>query len=99
MLTRWLNRSGIERTRVWVGNLIQCWLPKGYRGGHPFGSEDPTLEMIQFCWDAHVGEALHSLGEMELLMPVGAPARRWFLGPKAGERYCGTPNLINLPEV
>jgi DNA polymerase len=99
MLTRWINRAGVPRTGVWIGNLVQCWYPKGYRKGHPFGSTDPTKEMVEFCWQAHVGEALRALPNLRLLVPVGAPARTWFLGPKAGERYCGTANLIELPEL
>jgi uracil-DNA glycosylase family 4 len=99
MLTRWMNRAGIPRTEVFVCNVTQCWWPKGYKGGRPFGSVDPPREAIAQCWREYVGPALYELENLRLLVPVGAPSRQWFLGPEAGERYCGTANLVELPEL
>ena len=98
MLTKWLHRAGVQRGDVWVGNLIQCWLPKGYKGGRPWGSTDPTKEMIDHCWRTHVGPEVRALRELKFLVPVGKPAREFFLGSVYGERYCGTFNLREIPK-
>ena len=99
ILTKWLHRAAILRSRCWVGNTIQCYLPKGYRGGRPWGSEDPTKAMQQFCWDQHVGPSLHSLPNLKFLVPIGTPARHFFMGSDKGERYCGTYNKGELPPL
>jgi uracil-DNA glycosylase family 4 len=99
ILTRWLHRAGIQRSSVWVGNIIQCWLPKGRRDGRWFGSIDPPRKAVAHCWRVHVGPALSSLPELQIVVPVGAPARKFLMGDKFGERYCGTFTQGELPNL
>lgn len=104
-LTKWLYRSGISRTQISLGNLVQCWLPKTKKNGVGNGNREPTQAEIQFCWNAHVGPWLHS-GEgtaaLRVVVPVGVPAAKWLLGidpDKGAEKFMGTMNEVNLPPV
>ncbi len=99
ILTRWLHGSGIARSNIWLGNTIQCWLPKGKKGGRWFGSVDPTPATQEFCWRAHVGPNLNTHSNLRLVVPVGTPARHFLMGSWAGERYCGTFTKGTLPEI
>ena len=98
-LTRWLHGEALQRSTVWVGNTIQCWLPKGRTQGRWFGSTDPTRAMQQHCWNAHVGPSLAALPKLRLVIPVGAPARSFLMGSTYGERYCGTFTKLPLPTL
>lgn len=105
-LTKWLYRSGISRTEVLLGNLVQCWLPKFFRKGVPDGNREPTQAEIKFCWNAHVGPWL-TLGEVaagptRVVVPVGVPAAKWIMGipkDKGAEKFLGTMNQIELPPI
>ena len=97
VLTRWLHGAGLARSTMWIGNTIQCWLPKGQKGGRWFGSIDPSNAMQMFCWQAHVGPSLSRLPNLKYVVPVGTPARRFLMGADIGERYCGTFTRGELP--
>jgi uracil-DNA glycosylase family 4 len=99
VLTRWLHGNGIPRSQIWLGNTVQCWMPKTKKGGRWFGSVDPTPTQQAFCWRAHVGPSLLSLPKLKFVVPVGTPARHFFMGKSAGERYCGTFTKGELPEI
>ena len=95
LLTRWINRSGYQRTEIWLGNAVQCYLKKGKK------SRDPTPAEIKWCWNAHVGPWLHKV-KPELIFTVGAPATRWIksLPPtKAVEAQLGTVESVELPPL
>ena len=105
-LTKWLYRSGISRTEIQLGNLVQCWLPKFYRKGIPDGNREPTRAEIKFCWNAHVGPWLVSGEELanprRIVVPVGVPAAKFLLGVpegKGAEKFLGTMNEVPLPEI
>lgn len=109
-LTQWLYQAHLQRTEIAIGNVIQCWKPKGYKQGQPFGNEDPTRQEIEWCWNAHVGpwlarwqearsQAGHDHGH---IIPVGVPAIKWLLGldwKRGGERYAGTTLRASLPTL
>ena len=100
-LNKWLYRSGISRTQLAIGNLIQCWLPKVKRQGSPDGNREPTRAEVQWCWNAHVGPWLNS-GEELIVVPVGVPATRFLLGipeGKGAEKFLGTMNEVELPPI
>ncbi len=105
-LTKWLYRSGISRTEIALGNLVQCWLPKFKKAGISNGNREPTQSEIQFCWNAHVGPWLRS-GEKEaspsrVVVPVGVPATKFLMGipkGKGADKFMGTMNEVELPEV
>ncbi len=105
-LTKWLYRSGISRTQISLGNLVQCWMPKTKRNGVGDGNREPTQAEIQWCWNAHVGPWLKS-GEKEanpkrVVVPVGVPSTKWLLGipkDKGAEKFIGTMNEVDLPEI
>ena len=109
--TKWLYRSGISRTEIQTGNLVQCWLPKTKKNGVPDGNREPTQAEISWCWNAFVGPWLHSgespLGgtttdRMRIVVPVGVPATKFLMGidPKKGaEKFMGTMNEVELPLV
>lgn len=105
LLTNRLYHSGLQRTEVLLGNLVQCWLPARVERGVPKGNRDPERAEAQWCWNAHVGPWLHGLqaeGSLKHLIPVGAPAAKFLLGlpwDKGVERYMGTSQLVELPEV
>ena len=98
VFTSWLYAAEFQRTRVWIDNSVRCWEPKGYRAGHPYGSNPPSRAAQKWCWNAHVGPALHRLEGLRYVVPVGTPARHHLLG-NLGERYCGTPVEFTLPEI
>ncbi len=105
-LTKWLYRSGISRTEIQLGNLVQCWLPKFYRKGIPDGNREPTQAETQFCWNAHVGPWL-TKGESlvdpkRIVVPVGIPATKFLMRipkDKGAEKFLGTMNEVELPPI
>ncbi len=105
-LTKWFYRSGISRTEVQLGNLVQCWLPGFYKKGIPDGNREPTQAEIDWCWNAHVGPWLRSgekeAGPKRVVVPVGVPATKFLMGipPKKGaEKFMGTMNEVDLPPI
>ena len=101
MLNRWLNKAGKSRTQMIIANVVQCWMPKSKTSKSvPSGNRSPTTAEIEFCWNAHVGPMLHA-SQAKFIVPIGAPATRWFLGlPEAGvEKYIGTFTKLDLREI
>ena len=105
-LTKWLYRSGISRTEIQLGNIVQCWLPKTKKRGSPDGNREPLQSEIEFCWNAHVGPWLESGGRptdpTRVVVPVGVPAARFLLGVPEGkgvEKFMGTLNEVELPPI
>lgn len=92
-LTKWLHRSGFQRTEVAIGNVVQCQLP---------GNREPTRAEAAYCWQRHVGPWLASFPNLTHVVPVGVPATKWLLGldwDRAAERFAGTTQLVELPPV
>jgi hypothetical protein len=57
---------------------------------------------MQWCWNAHVGPWLHSLGKDVVIVPVGIPAAKFILGipeDKGAEKFLGTLNQCDLPPI
>lgn len=86
-LRRWITRAGGRPSLAWIGNVVQCWLPQGFKGGRPYGNRAPTKAEVRHCWRAHVLPALRG-ADPKWLVPVGAPASGW-VGLE-GERFVGT---------
>lgn len=99
MLDRWLHKARHSRTQVLVANVVQCWLPQGYKNGRAYGNRAPTQAEVEYCWNAHVGPLMHSI-DAEYVVPIGAPSARWFLGLGDGgiEKYNGTLTKLDLKE-
>ena len=110
-LTRWIHLSHFQRCDVVIGNIVQCWLPKVKVKGSGRGNRDPAFKEAQWCWNAHVGPYLYDLNERFVPtlaqpyfwnIPVGIPAAKFLLGipwGKGGEKYVGTVQLCELPEI
>ena len=101
-LNKWLYRSGWSRTKLAIGNLVNCWTPKTKRNGVPDGNREPTAAEIQFCWNAHVGPWRRRLGANLIVVPVGVPATKFIMGiPKdrGAEKFLGTMNEVELPPI
>jgi uracil-DNA glycosylase len=99
---KWLSTSGIPRRLVLVGNVVQCWLPKFYKGSAPDGNRDPTRAEMKWCWNAHVGPWLTDLPDDLVIVPVGIPSTKFLMGipeDEGAEKYLGTLNDVELPMV
>ena len=99
-LAKWRRRSGFQDSDCTIGNLVQCWLPKT-KSPSPRGNRAPTKAESQWCWNAHVGPAVHRMAARGRLhvVPVGAPAASWLLGREKVGKYMGTTQEVELPEV
>jgi len=106
-LNKWLYHAGISRTKIAIGNLVQCWLPATHRNGVPLGNREPTTQEMVWCWNAHVGPWIHRLmggngDQRVVVVPVGVPASRFLLKippKKAADKFLGTLNWVELPEL
>ena len=103
-MERWLGRAGISRRHILIGNIVQCWLPFK-KSPSPQGNREPTLAEMKWCWNAHVGPKVNDLLEsssLRVIVPVGIPATRFLHQIPEGkgvEKYMGTLNEIQLPEI
>lgn len=100
-LDKWLHHSGISRTQISIGNLIQCWLPAYRRKGVPSGIREPSSAELKWCWNAHVGPWLLT-GEALIKVPVGVPATKFLMGipkDKGAEKFLGTLNDVQFPPI
>jgi hypothetical protein len=82
---------------MFIANVVQCWLP-ATKHPYPKGSRAPKPAELLYCWNAHVGPALHALPEDVPIHSVGSPATGWLIGT-VGDRVLGTLNYVELPEV
>ena len=98
-LDRWINRAGKSRTEMFIGNIVLCWMPKGYNKQGPYGNRIPTEEEINYCWKTHVGKIVNNTTS-RFIAPIGVPATRWFLGIKDGgvEKYIGTFSKLEIKD-
>ena len=83
-LDRWLRRAGIPRHKCWVGNVVQCWLPK--EQSPPTGNRAPRPAEVDFCRATHWGPAL---AKAPVVVPIGVPAMKAILGPASNEDTAG----------
>ncbi len=101
-LSKWIRRSGLQRSGVWIGNVVQCWMPQRKDSrGRGYGNREPTHAEVTYCWKAHVGPAMRKLTGQPHLVPVGAASARWFLGIPKGkgvEKFMGTTQMVELPK-
>lgn len=100
MLDGWLQE---QRSKVWVGNLVWCWLPeRKNEAGRGVGNRPPTKAEAAYCYQQHLGPALRELSPDVHLLPTGAEAVRFLYGLGADqpiEPYLGTTMLVELPEL
>jgi len=80
-LNLWLVKAKLHRHRLRIANVVQCWLPK---------NRPPTAAETSHCWDAHLQPLLAEMDNLRVVVPVGVPAIKTFLGPAAGETTAGT---------
>ncbi len=97
LLTRWMHSAGLQRSEVLVTNVVWCWLPKTKHNGVPMGNTDPKDGAIAHCLGAHLRPLLEEYGfvddqpdDRKVIVTVGAPASRTFLGDPKVERHLGT---------
>jgi uracil-DNA glycosylase family 4 len=88
LLDRELAQANLHRADLWVDNAVRCWLP---------ANRAPRQAEVDHCRRAHWGPALAELRELRVVVPVGVPAARAFLGRTAGEGVFGTPFRHELP--
>jgi uracil-DNA glycosylase family 4 len=81
LLDRELSRAGLHRSQVWVDNAVRCWLP---------GNRAPKAAEVEWCRRSHWGPALRALTGLVVVVPVGVPSAKAWLGKSAGETACGT---------
>lgn len=101
-LNKWLYRSGISRTKIAIGNLVQCWLPEHKTKGPAQGNRAPTTDEARWCWNAHVGPWIHATSDDAVIVPVGVPATKFILGidpDKGAEKFLGTLNRVTIPPI
>ena len=100
-LTSWLHQAGLQRTRVLITNIVWCWLPKAKPKGLPVGNREPTTSEVAACYERHLRPCLTGLGfdkPNTYIVPVGAPATRFFLDlEKGADKYLGTITQRELP--
>jgi len=77
-LNRWLATARVPRSHLYIDNAIRCWM---LRPG--------TLQEAAYCALAHLLPSLQERSHLRVVVPVGVPAMRTFLGKKAGERLAG----------
>ncbi len=70
-LNAWLRTAGIDRHKCWVGNIVQCFLPN---------NRVPGGDEISWCRAAHWQRALDDLPQLRVIVPVGVPAGKVFVG-------------------
>ena len=83
----WLVRAGVERHKVWVDNVVRCWLP---------GNRAPTSAEIAHCRKAHWEPALRAHTQLNTLVPIGVPSGKAILGPKYSMSQAGIVREVDL---
>ena len=86
-LDRWFIKAGIHREKVHIDNIVRCWLP---------GNRPPTAAEADHCTRVHLMPELLALDGVRVVVPVGVPAARYFLGPEFGETAAGTISWLEL---
>ncbi len=104
-LVRRLHLADLPRSRVLMGNLVQCWLPQFKQGTVAKGLRGPTAVEVRWCWNAHLGPRLGELSTSRKprhLLTVGPVASRWFKGMKRAEAvevHYGTTVAHEMPPM
>jgi len=88
-LDLWLTKAGLNRHQAWVDNVIRCQLPK---------NRTPKASELAWCTRAHLWPSLLQLDNLELIVPIGVPAMKALMGPKASERTAGTLTTVEVPK-
>ena len=87
LLDDWMHEAGWPsdwRSRVWIDNVVRCWLVRGKKDREPLAKEI-----------AHCTAAYPKIPEsVRLVVAIGTPASNHVLGWKAGTRYAGA--LVRL---
>ena len=97
-LQKMFTRAGFSRRELWVGNVVQCWLPQT-RKPFPKGNRTPTPAEVAYCWKTHVKPGLYRYPSLVHVVPVGAPAAKFFLGRDKVGQYMGTTQRVDLEEL
>ena len=79
-LDTWLYKAGVPRQKVWIGNIVQCWLP---------GNRAPRAKEVAYCRKAHWGPVLEKLEQLKVIVPVGVPAMNALLPYQCNETNAG----------
>lgn len=87
-LNTWLSKARVEREQAWVDNIVRCWLPK---------NRPPKAAEVEHCTRVHLQGALRKLDQLRVVVPIGLPAGRYFLGPGVGESVAGAIFQRGLP--
>ena len=78
----WLAHASINPHRVWMDNVVRCWLPK---------NRAPTPAERAHCTKVHLYPALAQLRDLKVVVAVGIPASKSLLGnEKVTEAVVGT---------
>ncbi len=97
LLNQWIYSAGLQRTEVLLTNVVWCWMPASKVRGCARGSREPTEDETTFCMQAHLRPLLAEYGfiddqpeDRKVIVTIGAPASRTFLGDTKTERHLGT---------
>lgn len=78
----WLARAAINPHRVWMDNVVRCWLPK---------NRAPTATERDHCTKVHLLPQLAQLRDLKVVVAVGMPASKSLLGnEKVTDAVVGT---------
>lgn len=70
-LDRWLVKARLERHKLWVDNVVRCWLP---------GNREPSKSEVSHCRAVHWGPALNQLPGLRVIVPIGIPSMKAITG-------------------
>lgn len=100
MLTRWIYQAGLQRTEVYLDNLVRCWLPESKMNGVARGNRAPTPEEARECYRRHLYPSLQEGGllrEDQWVFLVGTPVARFVLEVEKVEPLLGTVTVKEFP--
>lgn len=89
-LDDWNYSVDIKRQDCWFTNIVQCWLTKRTKNGLKEITREATAAEITYCLDHHVKPELLKLPNLKVVIPVGIPAMKVFIGEDCNERDAGS---------
>ena len=76
----WLAHAAINPHRVWLDNVVRCWLPANSPTSSVPGNRAPTAAEREHCKRVHLDPSLAALRELVVVVAVGMPASKSLLG-------------------
>lgn len=97
MLDSWIARAGLYRHRLWIDNVVRCWMNAGRdTTGNPTGNRAPHVAEINHCRTAHWEASLAALSNLRVVVAIGVPAMRALVDRKANADWAGRVSKIEI---